>query len=169
MSPVVPLVVTASWPAVVVGPVAAPCCTDSRPVVPFELTSVALLVPPIVMSPVCARSVPPPALLRVASPVRSALAADSCTVLLAAFSGALWTMGRAETESRMTAAWLLARVMLTAVVLTGGVAALLAQFMVWSLDHVLPAVAFLIGAMGDKIGSLREAAAQRLRALIGGA
>ena len=91
------------------------------------------------------------------------------TVLLAAFSGALWTMGRAETESRLTAAWLLGRVMLTAMVLTGGIAAVLAQFMVWSLDHVLPAVAFLIGAMGDKIGSLREAAAQRLRALIGGA
>lgn len=91
------------------------------------------------------------------------------TVLLAAFSGALWTMGRAETESRLTAAWLLARVMLTATVLTGGIAAVLAQFMVWSLDHVLPAVAFLIGAMGDKIGYLREAAAQRLRALIGGA
>lgn len=91
------------------------------------------------------------------------------TVLLAAFSGALWTMGRAETESRRTAAWLLGREMLTAMVLTGGIAAVLAQFMVWSLDHVLPAVAFVIGAMGDKIGSLREAAAQRLRALIGGA
>lgn len=90
------------------------------------------------------------------------------TVLLAAFSGALWTMGRADTGSRLTAAWLLSRVMLTALVLTGGIAALLAQFMAWSLDHVLPAVAFTIGALGDKVGGLREAAAQRLRSLIGG-
>lgn len=91
------------------------------------------------------------------------------TVLLASFSGALWAMGRAETESRAMAAWLLMRVMLTALVLTGGIAALLAQFMSWSLDHALPAVAFGIGAMGDKMGVLREAVTQRLRALIGGA
>ena len=91
------------------------------------------------------------------------------TVLLAAFSGALWTMGRADTQNRLTAALLLSRVMLTALVLTGGIAAVLAQFMAWSLDHVLPAVAFGIGALGDKIGSLREAAAKRLRTIIGGA
>lgn len=91
------------------------------------------------------------------------------TVLLAAFSGALWTVGRVETPSRMTAALFLVRVMLTALVLTGGVAAVLANFMAWSLDHVLPGVAFTIGALGDKFHSLRDAAASRLRALIGGA
>lgn len=91
------------------------------------------------------------------------------TVLLAAFSGALWTMGRVNTPSRLTAAMLLARVMLTALVLTGGVAAVLANFMEWSLDHVLPGVAFAIGALGDKFHGLRDAAASRLRALIGGA
>lgn len=91
------------------------------------------------------------------------------TVLLASFSGALWAMGRAETESRAMAAWLLMRVMLTALVLTGGIAAMLSQFMSWSLDHALPAVAFGIGAMGDKMGVLREAISQRLRTLIGGA
>lgn len=91
------------------------------------------------------------------------------TVLLAAFIGALWTLGRVDTPSRIKAALLLSRIVLTALVLTGGVAAVLAQFMAWSLDHVLPGVAFTLGALGDKFHGLREAAANRIRALIGGA
>lgn len=91
------------------------------------------------------------------------------TVVLAAFIGSLWTIGRVETPSRLTAALLLGRVVLTALVLTGAIAASLAHALSWSFDHLLPAVAFSIGALGDKIHSLRDAAARRLRGLIGGA
>lgn len=90
-------------------------------------------------------------------------------VLLAAFIGALWTLGRVDTPSRFTAALLLGRIVLTALVLTGGLAAVLAHMWAWSLDHVLPGVAFTIGALGDKFHTLRDAVARRFRALIGGA
>lgn len=90
-------------------------------------------------------------------------------VLLAAFIGALWTLGRTDTPSRITAALLLGRIVLTAMVLTGGLAAVLAGLWSWSLDHILPGVAFTIGALGDKFHHLRDAAARRFRALIGGA
>lgn len=39
----------------------------------------------------------------------------------------------------------------------------------WAQEHVLPAVAFLLGTLGDKFDILRNAAANRIKTLIGGA
>lgn len=91
------------------------------------------------------------------------------TVLLAAFVGALWSVGRIPTPSRLAAAGFLLRIMLTALVATGSMAAILVHFFSIGIEHLLPAVALAIGALGDKIHSLRDAAGRRLRALIGGA
>lgn len=90
------------------------------------------------------------------------------SVLLAAFIGALWTLGRVDTPSRLTAAMLLARIVLTALVLTGGIAAVIVSYFAFAADQVLTLTAFVLGAVGDKFESLRDAAAKRLRAIISG-
>lgn len=91
------------------------------------------------------------------------------TVMLTAFIGSLWTLGRMDTASRLQAIGLLVRINLTALVLTGGVAAFVVKYFAFAIDHALPVVAFVLGAIGDKFESLREATAKRLRTLISGA
>lgn len=89
-------------------------------------------------------------------------------VVITATIGALWSVGRVETETRLEAVRFLIQIVLTAVVLTGGIAALLAQKLAWALDHALPAVAFTIGALGDKFNTLKDAVVKRLRSFISG-
>lgn len=91
------------------------------------------------------------------------------TVLLTAFIGSLWTLGRVETDSRKQAVFLLARIILTALVLTGGIAAIVVKYMAFAMDHVLPMTAFILAAIGDKFETLREAVVNRLRSMINGA
>lgn len=91
-------------------------------------------------------------------------------VFLAAGIGSLWTLGRVDTSSRVVAGFLLLRVILTALVLTGIVAALVADYVEPYLpdEHLLPAVAFGIAALGDKISAFRNDAIARIRAAIRG-
>ena len=89
-------------------------------------------------------------------------------VMLAAVAGSLWSVGNSATQSRLTAFLLLLRLVLTALVFTGAVIALAADQLTALGEHVAPAVAFTIGFLGDRIQSLRAAAAGRLKALIGG-
>lgn len=89
-------------------------------------------------------------------------------VVITATIGALWSVGRVETETRLEAVRFLIQIVLTAVVLTGGIAAVLAQKLAWALDHALPAVAFTIGALGDKFNTLKDAVVKRLRSVISG-
>jgi hypothetical protein len=91
------------------------------------------------------------------------------SVLFAAVVGAMWTVGRVETASRGVALFLLFRTVFTAVVLTGAVAVAVSEQFGWAQEHVLPAVAFLLGALGDKFDSLRTALASRLKSIVGGA
>lgn len=91
------------------------------------------------------------------------------TVMLAAFIGSLWTLGRMDTATRVQGFALLLRINLTALILTGCVAAPAASYYKLGLEYVLPLAAFGLGAIGDKFESLREALTARLRSLISGA
>ncbi|MFN4328291.1 MAG: hypothetical protein ACK4FF_05390 [Limnobacter sp.] len=91
------------------------------------------------------------------------------TILFSAIVGAMWTLGRVETPSRTVAFLLLFRIVSTAVLLTGGIAMVISEQFGWAQEHVLPAVAFLLGTLGDKFDILRNAAANRIKTLIGGA
>ena len=88
---------------------------------------------------------------------------------IASFVGALWTVGAVETESRLHAGMILVRTVLTALILTGALAAVLVSYTSVSLDYILPLTAFAIGALSDRFGALKDAAVKRLQTMIGGA
>lgn len=90
------------------------------------------------------------------------------SVFVAAFVGAMWTVGAVETVTRLHAGLIMLRIILTACILTGALAYFLANYTSIPLDHVLPLTAFGLGALGDKFGTLKDAVVMRLRALIGG-
>ena len=89
-------------------------------------------------------------------------------VILASFAGGMWAIGKADTETRLNAFVMLVRIVMTALVLTGAVATLAADYLQSLGEHILPAVAFSIGLVGDKFGLLREVAFKKLRSVIGG-
>lgn len=89
-------------------------------------------------------------------------------VLVAATIGSLWTVGKVTTETRLIAALLWVRTILTACVLTGGFAVIIGANAGTSMDYALPFTAFALGALGDKFESLRVAASTRIQSWIGG-
>ncbi len=87
---------------------------------------------------------------------------------IASFVGALWTVGAVETQSRLHAGLVLLRTVLTALILTGALAAVLMSYTSISLDYILPLTAFAIGALSDRFGALKDAVVKRAQAWIGG-
>lgn len=72
------------------------------------------------------------------------------TIVLGALAGALWALSAAPTETRTAGASLVLRLVLTAVVLTGGAAAALEAQYGWPAHQLLAPVAFGIGMGGDR-------------------
>lgn len=72
------------------------------------------------------------------------------TIVLGALAGALWALSAAPTETRPAGAGLVLRLVLTAVVLTGGAAAALESQYGWPAHQLLAPVAFGIGMGGDR-------------------
>lgn len=89
-------------------------------------------------------------------------------VILSATVGATWTIGRVHTDSKRTALLILCRLVMTAIILTGGLSWLLFEKLGVAQDFALPIIAFCIGALGDKFEALKDAAIDRLKTLIGG-
>ena len=89
-------------------------------------------------------------------------------VLIASVIGSLWTVGKVETETRLLACLVWLRTILTACVLTGGLAVILGAYANASLDYMLPMTAFALGAFGDKFESMRIAVSTRIHSWIGG-
>lgn len=97
-------------------------------------------------------------------------AGEYAVIVLSALAGSLWALSRLETASRLTGAALVARLVLTAVALTGGVAYWLQDAYHWPVHQLLAPVAFAIGAFGDRWPALLDRLWQRLiDALPGGA
>lgn len=91
-------------------------------------------------------------------------------VLLTAIIGSMWTLSRVDTATRLMAALLSIRIVLTALVLTGIVAALVADYTKPYLpqEHLLPAVSFAISALGDKLQQFKDSAVARLQGVVRG-
>lgn len=78
------------------------------------------------------------------------MAGPYAVIVLAALAGALWALAQAPTATRAAGAMLLLRLVLTAVVMTSGVAWLLESQYAWPAHQMLAPVAFLIGMGGDR-------------------
>lgn len=78
------------------------------------------------------------------------------TIVLGALAGALWALSAAPTETRRAGAGLVLRLVLTAVLLTGGAAAALESQYGWPAHQLLAPVAFAIGMGGDRWRALGD-------------
>lgn len=84
------------------------------------------------------------------------MAGEYAVIAFAALAGSLWALQRAPGMTRSAGMWLVVRVLLTALILTGGVALLLDHYYHWPAKHIIAPVAFLIGAYGDRWNTLLD-------------
>ena len=71
-------------------------------------------------------------------------------IVLGALGGGLWALSSATLETRMQGAWLMLRCLVTAIVLTAMIAGLLGPWLGIATLETYAAVAFCIGALGNK-------------------
>lgn len=96
------------------------------------------------------------------------MAGPYAVIVLSALAGALWALAAAPTDGRRAGALLMLRLVLTAVVLTGGVAwALEAQYG-WPAHQLLAPVAFATGMGGDRWRALVDVLVAAVSRRIGG-
>lgn len=91
------------------------------------------------------------------------------TIVLGALAGALWALSAAPTETRAAGAGLVLRLVLTAVVLTGGAAAALEAQYGWPAHQLLAPVAFGVGMGGDRWRALGDIMVAMVGRRLGGA
>lgn len=77
------------------------------------------------------------------------MAGEYAVVVLAALAGSLWALSRETTLTRADGAWLVFRLVLTAVALTGFFVWLLEHYYAWPAHQLLSPLAFAIGAVGN--------------------
>jgi hypothetical protein len=96
------------------------------------------------------------------------MAGPYAVIVLSALAGALWALAAAPTESRRAGAWLVLRLVLTAVVLAGGVAWGLESQYGWPAHQLLAPVAFATGMGGDRWRALVDVLVATVGRRIGG-
>lgn len=79
----------------------------------------------------------------------SPLTGPFAVIVLAALAGATWPLAAADTATRRQGAFLLIRLVLTSVALTGFIAFLVEQQLGFPANKVLAPVAFVIAWIGD--------------------
>ncbi len=90
-------------------------------------------------------------------------------IVLGSLGGGLWALSSATLETRMQGAWLMLRCVVTAIVLTAMIAGLLGPWLGVSTMETYAAVAFIIGALGNKWLEIIEAIKTRMsNVIIGG-
>ncbi len=88
-------------------------------------------------------------------------------IVLGSVGGGLWALAGVKRMTRMQGAWMMLRCILTALALTAILAAIVAPWLkVVDVKEVYVAVAFIIGAFGNKWLEVFEAVKQRVIALI---
>jgi hypothetical protein len=104
------------------------------------------------------------------------LGGEYAAIVFAALAGALWPLlstkagetGQGGTPtSRRGGALFLAKIVFTAVVLTGSLTYLIEEHYSVPARHVTPVVAFLIGALGNGWGPVLEAFGSGLSSMVG--
>lgn len=94
------------------------------------------------------------------------IAGEHAAIAFCALAGALWALSSAKCPSHAAGAWLVVRLVFTAMVLTGAGAWLLEDKLNLPTKHVLPGLAFLIGLFGHRWPALAEALSGRLMGLV---
>ena len=89
-------------------------------------------------------------------------------IVLGSLGGGLWALSSATLETRMQGAWLMLRCLVTAIVLTAMIAGLLGPWLGVSIMETYAAVAFVIGALGNKWLEIIEAIKTRMASVIAG-
>lgn len=98
-----------------------------------------------------------------------AVAGEYAAIVFCALAGSLWALQKLETDNRAQGAFLIFRLVLTAVVLTSPIAWWLESQYQMPAHRVLAPLAFAIGALGNKWPDLVADAARRtVRRVFGG-
>ena len=87
-------------------------------------------------------------------------------IMLGSIGGGLWALSSTELQTRLQGLWLMLRCMVTAVVLTAIIAAVVGPWFGVAVTEAYAAIAFFIGAMGNKWVEVIESVKDRLKALI---
>lgn len=87
-------------------------------------------------------------------------------IVLGSVGGGLWALSGAVLETRIQGAWLMLRCVLTAVVLTSMIAGSVGPFFSLPVTEVYAAVAFVIGALGNKWQDIFDSIKTRLQGII---
>lgn len=95
-------------------------------------------------------------------------AGEYAVIVLSALAGSLWALSKAGSTGRIDGAALVLRLVLTAVVLTGGAAYWFNSMYEVPVHQLLAPVAFAIGAFGDRWPSALDALWKRLMDRING-
>lgn len=89
-------------------------------------------------------------------------------IVLGSLGGGLWALSSATLETRMQGAWLMLRCVVTAIVLTAMIAGLLGPWLGVNTMETYAAVAFVIGALGNKWLEIIDAIKTRMSNVIVG-
>lgn len=117
--------------------------------------------------PVTATGAAGAALVAIVSAIVGEQLGPIVTICGAALIGALLSLGEVETGSRGEAVKYVARYVAMAVVVSGTVAFLIERFTGIPAIEMLAVVAFVVGWVGNRWGSVRTAAVESLKAVIG--
>ena len=99
---------------------------------------------------------PSVSLIVVAIALFGPMAGPYAVIVLSALAGALWTLASTPTPNRMAGGLLVMRLVLTAVVLTGGGAWALEKQYGWPAHQLLAPLAFAVGMGGDRWRALAD-------------
>jgi hypothetical protein len=89
-------------------------------------------------------------------------------IVLGALGGGLWALSSATLDTRLQGAWLMLRCLVTAIVLTAMIAGLLGPWLGIATLEAYAAVAFCIGALGNKWLEIIDSIKQRIQSVITG-
>lgn len=96
------------------------------------------------------------------------MAGPYAVIVLSALAGALWALASAPTPSRLAGGLLLLRLVLAAVVLTGGGAWALETHYGWPAYQMLAPLAFAVGMGGDRWRALADVIVALVQKRLGG-
>jgi hypothetical protein len=87
-------------------------------------------------------------------------------ILLGSIAGSLWALSSVEIATRAQGAWMMARCVITAIVLTALAAQLVGPYIGMPVDEAYAIVSFLIGALGNRWQEIFDTIKTRIQGLI---
>lgn len=87
-------------------------------------------------------------------------------ILLGSIGGAMWALSKATLETRTQGAWLMARCIVTAIVLTALIAQVVGPYVGLPVGEVYAVVSFAIGALGNRWQEIFDSIKTRIQGVI---